>query len=443
MGMVGLANADTMRPGVTRIDRAEAPGMARALLANGQAPAALDLAMGLLQADPHDPQALVLISQIERVLGRFDRARDAGQAAWVYAARPDDKFAAAVVTAQAHVSAKNWTRAQFWLRRSAQFAPDANTSAMVARDFATLRQTNPLSFQLGFNLTPSSNVNNGSSHATTTFAGIPFVWQLQPEGRALSGMEISGQAGLRYRIKPTARAATFLDLGFYLREVVLSPAARAFAADAEAGDLAFAQVSLGISRSWLAKNDRDTWVLGAAIAAGFSAHEPYAQTASLRLERGFALSDRNRLSAALMVEHTAYVVGGGTDAAQIDLQWQHKLQNGDGLSFGLGANETVSARVAREFTSQRLSVRYDLGEIMPAFDLALSYEIEAKTFPFSGVGGARNDLRHSLRADLGLRKVKLYGFEPVISAEAARNISNVDLYDTAGVRLGLGLRSSF
>ena len=139
-----------------RLSRDEGRNLAVQLLQSGQAAAAKAIAEGLLSANPQDVIALILLSQAERNLGNFQTARQAGQAAWAYATTDDDRFVAATVTAQAFSSEEKYTRAQFWLRRASNFAPNDAMVETLARDYSTLQRVNPLQFNLQFGVAPSS-----------------------------------------------------------------------------------------------------------------------------------------------------------------------------------------------------------------------------------------------------------------------------------------------
>ncbi len=82
--------------------------------------------------------------------------------------------------------------------------------------------------------------------------------------------------------------------------------------------------------------------------------------------------------------------------------------------------------------------------MLAGIDLALAYQVELQHYPVAGlIAGARDDQRHVLTADFGLTRAEFYGFEPVVSVEASKSVSNVDFYDSMAVKVGINLRSSF
>jgi hypothetical protein len=429
----------------TRMSLEEARALAGQLLQSGRLPEARDLAMGLLQADRRDVAALIIVSQAERTLGRPDVARDAGAAAWAFATTPAQHYAAAVVTAQAHVALKEYTRSQFWLRRAAQNAPDEAAGSIVARDYGRLRQINPVTLSFGARVSPSTNVNNGSANRTTTFEGIPFVFTLSPEARALSGVEASISAGLKYRLSAGARSATHLTLDLYNRQIAFSAASRAAAPDARPGDYAYAQASLGLVHTWKPASRTGSWTAGLVYGRSLYGGSSYTQSGQAYLTRAWELDKRTRLSLSAGVESTRYLqTDRHSDSVSVKVVWARTLPRDRALSLSLGLSDTKASRVTGTFTELSLGAKFGFGELFEGVDLMMSYQLDRQHYPVAGlIAGSRIDLRQTISAEVGLKKASFFGFEPVVSVEASRKLSNVDFYDSAAVKLGLNLRSSF
>lgn len=438
-GAPPIANAET------RLSPEEARALAGQLLQSGRLPEARDLAMGLLQADRRDVAALIIVAQAERVLGRPDVARDAGAAAWAFATTPAQHYAAAVVTAQALAASKDYTRSQFWLRRAAQHAPNEAAGQIVARDYGKLRQINPVTLSFGARISPSSNVNNGSANRTTTFEGIPFVFTLAPEARALSGVEASLSAGLRYRLSASARGATHVTLDLYNRQIAFSGAAKAQAPDAKPADYAYAQASLGLVRTWRPASGNGIWTTGLVYGRSLYGGRSYTQSGQIYLTRTWDLDKKTRLSLTAGAERTNYLdADRHSDSVSVKAVWARTLPAERALSLSLGLADTKASRVTGTFTELSLGAKVGMGELFDGVDLTMSYQLEHQHYPVAGlIAGSRKDLRQAISAEFGLKKATFYGFEPVLSVEATKNLSNVDFYDSMAVKLGVNLRSSF
>jgi hypothetical protein len=429
----------------TRLSPDEARKLAGHLLQTGRLLEARDLAMGLLRADRKDVAALIIVSQAERVMGKPDVARDAGAAAWAFATTPAQRYAAAVVTAQALASSKNYTSSQVWLRRAAQNAPNDVAGQLVARDYARLRLVNPYTLSFGAKISPSSNVNNGSANRTTTFEGIPFVFTLSPEARALSGVEVALNAGLKYRLTSNPQSATHLTFELYGRQVAFSAKSKADAPDADPKDYAFSQATLGIVHMWKMPSSKVNWTTGVAYGRSHYGGAPYTGSGQIYLTGTWDLPGENRFAITAGAEKTTYLASDRqSESLSFKAVWTKNLTSGRALTLSLGFGDTKSSRVTGTFTELSMNAKYSLGEVIKGLDLTMSYNLEQQHYPVAGlISGARNDLRHVLGAEFGLKKAGFYGFEPVLSFEASKNISNVDLYDSVAVKVGFNLRSKF
>ncbi len=203
------------------------------------------IADALLIRNPGSYRVLILKSRAARSIGLFAEAAAAGRAAWRAAEDKPQRFTAAMVTAQALSSDGKRTRAQLWLRRAADRAPTEATRAMAVRDFRYVRARNPWSTELSFNVTPSSNVNNGSARETTQLYGLPFEFQLSGAARALEGVEYATSVGSRYRFAQGADHAHDLVVQLSHRTYSLTADARAQAPGVSGSDFAFSQAALG------------------------------------------------------------------------------------------------------------------------------------------------------------------------------------------------------
>ena len=86
----------------------------------------------LLQRKSDDTAALILRAEAAIALGDFLGATRFARAAYYAQTRGVQKFAAARLVALAHSQLKKDSRAQVWLRRARQYAPNAQTARSVA-----------------------------------------------------------------------------------------------------------------------------------------------------------------------------------------------------------------------------------------------------------------------------------------------------------------------
>jgi hypothetical protein len=123
-----------------------------------------------------------------------------------------------------------YTHSQLWVRRAIQSAPGPQSKLIATQAFRRVRKANPLAVEVRFGLTPSSNVNSGNLNEAISFAFLPgalaeLEFLVPPDERPLSGLEISLQTDLRYRIAETTKSRTSLEFGFFSRTYVMSRSA--------------------------------------------------------------------------------------------------------------------------------------------------------------------------------------------------------------------------
>ncbi|WP_165918990.1 surface lipoprotein assembly modifier [Rhodovulum adriaticum] len=405
---------------------------------------ALRLAEALLVRDPQDGQALAARARALRNLGRPDEARAAARTAWAQADTDAERYAAALLTAQALSSMGRHTSAQFWLRRAGQNAPTPAARARAARDFRYVRSRNPWSAHLGFGVTPSSNVNGGSSADRINIGGLPFV--LSPSARALSGTEITGEAELRYRLRPSETLQLHVEGHMEARAYRLSDGARARAPGLQNGDLAWQAAEVAVGGYWAASPGAGPFGAELTFGKSYYGGDPLADYARLDLSKRFALAPGTilRLSGALEEQwrHDATIndatVTGGT--AEII----RRRENGDMVNLSLELSDTTSDSATIAHEAAAFGVDYQLAKPVLGARLSLSAAYEHRDYDRGLFGAApRTDDRISLGASVFLPEVSYYGFAPEVGLQAQRVNSNQPLYRSEELGLTLGFRSTF
>lgn len=428
-----------------RVSLPQARNLAVRLNAQGQPRAAREIALKLLEANPDDAVALIALAQAERLLGRYQEARQAGRRAWAAASEPMEHYAAALVTAQAISAGGSKLMAQFWLRRAVQVAPTEALRAKAARDFRYVRSRSLTSVQLRFSVAPSSNINNGSSSAVQNIAGLPFL--LSGDARALSGLEYSAGVRLRYRLPDGERLRHGVSVDLQARAFTLSSDARTQAPDARASDYSFQQITLGydLTRSD-ADGSRQNFI---NLGVGANWYGGSALTNFLRVTAGrsTALNKRNSLRWSLTSERQWRQDSDSRSATIWTLagDWFHALEGGDRIQAGLYLRDTSAASPAIAHSAFGASLSYNFAKpIFANTGLRLSLGLETREYDRVFIGGIlREDDRANLSATMIFRDVEYYGFSPTATISASRTSSSVDLYDTDNVGIKLGLSSNF
>lgn len=438
---------------VTGLSPLQLRALARDRLARGDMAMARTLAQALLARDPDDLQALLVLAQAERALGGEAAALEAARRAWALSETDEERYASALIRAQVLSSAGRRTLAQLWLRRAAEVAPDAATRARAIRDFRYLRLRNPWSSQLSLAVTPTDNVNNGSSQDSFTIDGLPWDFILSGEARALSGVELSLGADTRYRLSETEDRATDLMLRASHRTYALSAGAEARAPGAEGSDFAYSTLSAGIGQRRLLGDltggARTAHELSYAAWAGQNWYggDPYGGFLRGEARLAHRLDARNRLSTGLTLEARRGDGAPEADVQGLSLGWDHGWSGGQLSLYGV-VTLSQSGHETADYRDLRLGARIapKAGWMQETLGARPSLTLEARerrfdrsSYSFDG----RSDAELSASLEVTFGRVDYYGFSPVVTLETSRTRSNVDLFDTGRTGLGLSVQSAF
>jgi hypothetical protein len=424
----------------------EARGLAATLAAQGQREAAASVAASLLEADPNDASAWVVIARIRRAEGDIPGALQAARRANANADTDDERYAAAVELAAGNFIEDRGLIAQFWLRRAAQVAPTEELRAAAVENFRAVRAQTPWSYSIGFSVVPSSNVNNGSTAETIEIAGLPFV--LSGDARALSGLEITLSGSVRYRFEGFDGQPATLYAGAAFQRVVLSDEAKEQAPEAEAADYAFDAFEVGYSQvvsSW----DEDVVIrLDGIVGRNRYGGEPLSNYVRGGVVTNWAIGDRSLATLSASLERQVRFDEGDRSAwvTRLDARriWQVN-DAGDIFGIGGGVRRARSDSIEIENDAVQFSVDYTWDEpvIGPA-TLGLGLDLEYRDYPASPyTSDGRQDTFVALTATIGAPGWNFYGFGPTMTIEASRTESNVSLYDARDLGVRFGITSVF
>lgn len=452
-GLAGQALADPAPPApALSLSLPQARQLAVHALRENKPGLAMQVATGLLQADPKDPVAHYVIAMANARMNRPGAARKAAARAYRFAEPGAARFRSAQLAARMAYAENKPTTAQFWLRRSALHAPNPKAEAVVARDYRILRQKNPWSFRLRADLRPSSNVNKGSDAALQIIDGIPVTGVLGGAARALSGVIGSVDLNAGYRLRADETSATTLSGRIYAQRVALSDEARAIAPTVENSDFAstFAEVTL-----------RHGFVVGGAPARGIASVEAsfgeswYGGDRSFTFgrigaERRWRVGDGGHVKLNALVERRFNARFAANDAQVLGIggEWGRELGNGDRLTLGFALRDTDAEHPNGTFTAASLRATYAMdqavGPMMISGGLTLGYtdypQFRSGIF---WVPGGRQD--QSVYGDLNLffHEMDYAGFAPMLRIRAGRKDSNDSRYAMQEFSVSLGIESKF
>lgn len=399
----------------------------------------------LLAVDPDDVSALLLSAYASAALGEYNRSRVAARRAYRLTGSQSVRYQAARLVALSYANSERFTFAQIWVRRARVNSPSPMHTAALARDYRQLRQSNDFQFNFDFSITPSSNVNNGSSKDTITLPGLPFELDLSPTSQALSGHITVYSAQVNYRLEKSADVRSIGYVSASGTHVTLSDSAEAAAPTANARNYDQQRYAVGVRTDW-----RPSWAnrpLQANLEYGQTAYggQPHTQYWSGSLGTKWLLNDRNLLSATARASTATYAIDDiASRSYGLELAWQHMLSNGSRIALNAGLQDTISTSASRDFTRHSLSVTYVPSLPSDACDLSFNYAIGVQSFADTTLAiEGRTDRSQSLNMTLGLKNFDLYGFTPELTLQLSDTQSNVALFDTESIGLGLSFRSSF
>jgi hypothetical protein len=419
--------------------------IAGGMLENGLPQDALLLAGALLQRDPGDVAALLILAEASILIEDNEAAITAATSAYPLA-EGGQRYGAARLAALGHARMGRYTIAQIWLRRARQAAPNAEAARAVAADYRVLRDRNPLNVQLIFGISPSSNINGGSASETITLPGLPFEFVLDGEARALAGIQFSGGAALTYRLRADEVSSTNANLQLQGRTYALTDAARAQAPDARGADYADVYLAAGVTHRWQAESGSDVVKsVSATLGQTWYGGDPYSRFLTLSHEHDRALSDRQRLMLEGFAEWSGRL---GEDDPYATLGGRARLtmigETGNRTTLSLTLREAMTDQFDVGFQGATVTAGYDLREPVAGVRIGFGADLDYRFFENSAYSfDPREDLRTVLRVTAGLPRITFYGFEPLVTFEASNTQSNIPLFEKSDLRINLGLRSSF
>lgn len=414
------------------------------LIRQGQPEKALAYADALLKNMPQDASVLVMKSRAERDLARNAAAVKTARLAWKYAKTRQQSYSAAMAMAQGLSSNGNKFAAQFWLRRAIDLAENPLARSIAETDFKYVRSRSRLALRFAASLQPSSNLNNGSSSRILNFLGLPFT--LSGDALALSGVEGSLAATANYTLAETEAAKTSLRFGVTQKLVRLSDAARAQAPDARNGDYAFGGVEIGLEQRNKLDPLRAELVSGLSFGKNWYGGDPLSQYLRLDLSVTKNLSPHWQGNLRLSGEQQDRLDNSARSADILTLAagLRHPLANGDQISLGLRALNVQSGSI--DIDHHTVGASLDWVRAKPVFGTQISAGLSVETSRYSAslyALNGRDDVTVAANVSMAFKDIDYMGFIPVLNLEAQRTDSNVSLYQSDTLGLGLSIQSKF
>lgn len=436
-----LSGSVTAQTTVT-LDREQMHFVARQALLSGDPALARQIAAALLDANPKDRLALLILAAAEPRLGRPGQGRMAGGRAWRLAETDVQRYEAARLTALAARQGDRHLLSMVWLRRAAMVAPSTRDLAQTRADFRRVRSESPISLRLRLGVSPSSNVNNGAADPFNEIDGLPFVGVLSEDAIAQPGVIASADLSLGYRLHASPKSVTRATARLYQTAVWLTDPDT----DLRGRDFAQSYLEVGVTHGrQLSQGIVDARL---SVARDWYAGRPESDRLNAALGYGWQAGTATQLRVFVGAEQ-AWPVSGGSDRLEWSsgLSARSELENGGTLSWGLSHSKTQSDNGNARQTSTTLSLGYALPEQVGPARLELLGSVTYEDFPdyavIFAVPGGRQDTSLTAAVSATFVDYSYAGFAPTATLGITTTTSNVSRFETDAVSFRFGFVSNF
>ena len=454
-GVVATLWAAPLQAQTVSLSPAQVRNLAATALQNNDPRPAAIATDALLERFPDDPIALNLRTQAAILLGDYAGAVSYGKRAFFNSVTSDQRFHAARLIALAHAEQRQDSRAQLWLRAARQFAPTDRAAAAVAQDYQALSQRNPLSVNLRFGITPSTNINSGSANSETDLFnfrdsnGNLVLFDLSEDAQALSGWEYAASLNLRYRVRTDQRSATFLDFGLSGQTYTLTERSQdridESETDVKGSDFSNATLNFGVTHRFVLAPDANVTEAALSFAKTWSGGDPnrYFLTASASHE--FSLTDNSSFTLSGYSQRQERIET-GDQVAVLDIAGTYSMaiESVGSLSVGVGVRNSAAEDKDEDFDSIRYQIGFAPEAAFNGVNFGFNFSYEEREFDLVRlVGGPRSDTIKTFGMRAVFSDVEYFGFRPVLTAEHTQQDSSSLLFDRDYTEFGFDIVSSF
>ena len=416
--------------------------LARQALNSGNPDLAARIAAQLVQADPTDIGALLLLAAGSARSGHAEAGYDAGVKAYHLATTPAQRFEAAFLTAEALSVADKPAAAKHWLRRAATYSPGPQESAVLRDAFQKLQARTPLNFSVTFAGGPSNNVNGGSLHDRFLLFGVLPL----PIAVALPGWTLSTTSQLSYRIIAKPKMAASLYAIARQRNVWLAPRAYVLLAqpgqpDVNNADYLYNSLDLGGTVNW-ARSDTLAFSLDARAGRRWvgGALQNDQQRLVFGITKALTANRLGHLDLTAERTHNPRPLHPNTLRLALNGSLSKPLPGGT-LQAEFGLTDLESGAAGEAYHA--LSAGLDWQPKTPLLGVVADVFVQAEVTDYWKTTGFRPDLQLEAGAMARFPQATAYGFVPTVTLSASRSMSQFVLRDTSTIGIAFGLSSSF
>jgi hypothetical protein len=432
-----------VRAEVVDLSLPEARVVAQAAYKQGDVALAYALATRLVESNPQDAQALLILAAAGPDLGFAAKGRQAGKQAWRATKDAALRYEIARFTARAALAEGRPQVAQFWLRRAADYAATPDAFSRNAADVRNLRETTRLRYALDLSISPSDNLNNGATGGLLTIDDWFTVGPLSVDAQALSGVRAVGQAQVTYAMGETGR--TVIGLRGYASVNTLSASSRAAVDGAISGsDLNMLQLEATLEQQTRLPAIEWPLQMTAAVGTSWAGGKSLGPHARIEAVTPLSKTDPTRLtlSAEVQSQTTAPIYG-----VTAGIDGQMNMPAGQ-MYWQLGVRAADGPRVNDDYHQVGSDLAFSFGRPIGPVSLSVRAagsirDYAAYTLAFANVTGGRQDRTASLGIDAVFQDMSIMGYAPRVSLTARATDSNISRFTTREIGLTIGIQSQF
>lgn len=444
---LGLAASVAQAQGTAAVSVDDARVLGVQAVQAGRPDIAAEIADALLILNPSDSFGHFLRATSLMHLNHATEAEAAAKQSYRYAKSPEQQYQSAHLAADLAFQRGALTTAQWWLRKSAEAAPDTKRKETSVAQFRAVKARNPWRVKLAFSARPSDNVNNGASGQYNIIDGLPFVGTLSADAQAVKGVVADGAVSLGYRLRQSATTETTVGAELSVRRVYLGAAEKALLG----GDPGFGsnRAALTLEQDWAPADSKHRFSLGGTVGQQTYQSGSDYTFFGLGLGHRLGVATDTLIDTALDVEQRSKQGRTrGDRSATLRTSLVHQRANQDVLTVSLLTSRFDTNVQGRSSTMVGAQVGYTLGA--PIGPVSLGANLGLQQAQFNGyalagitVPGGRKDTTGFAEMQMQFNDISYAGFAPLLRVRHQRTTSNVSRFSAKETSVVLGLASKF
>lgn len=428
---------------------------ARAALLAGEDAAAVRIAQSVVDQDPNSFDALLILALAHLELEQTDDAIAAGTRAFRAARNDAQRVQAARLVAGAHTAERQFTRAEFWLRRAANNARSDAEAEAVVREYIAIVEENPLSLALTASVAPTDNINNGTETEIIDFEGVPDIFdgRVNESDRSLSGIGYSAGISLRYDLHESEKQSVFLRGNASGSTYTLSQEAKDLLASSpseteqalDGNDFSTAVASLGLTMNDTKLSPLGQLTFRLDTGTYWDGGTRILDYKGIGLTQTVPVDNQSQWSFGIYLQDQTARIASiiGAEIQDHSVSYGYLFENRNRMQFGFTYRYSDAG-----FENIYDEYRFGLGGALakPVFGTRLSGRLQIGTRSydeFTTTLDGRRDRFASFTGNATLTQISYFGFSPGISISASRNYSTAEENTSSTFQVLFGIESSF